>query len=47
MKKHLLLSTFLTLTLSGTAFADKHPVTGEELAADQAYTCLLYTSRCV
>ena len=38
MKKHLLLSTFLTLSLSGTAFADTHPVTGEELAADQAYT---------
>lgn len=38
MKKHLLLSTFLTLTLSGTAFADKHPVTGEELAVNQAYT---------
>lgn len=37
MKKHLLLSTILGLALTGAAFADKHPVTGEELAANQAY----------
>ena len=38
MKKHLLLSTFLGLALTGAAFADKNPKTGEELAANQAYS---------
>ena len=43
MTKHLLLTTILgaalSLSLAATpVFAGKHPVTGEELAADQAYT---------
>ena len=38
MKKHLLLSTILGLALSGTAFAEKHPVSGAELAPNQAYS---------
>ena len=38
MKKHLLLSTILSVALAGAALADKHPVTGEELATNQAYT---------
>ena len=38
MKKQLLLSTILSLALAGAAFADKHPVSGEELAGNQAYT---------
>lgn len=38
MKKTLLLSTILAMGLGLPAFADKHPVTGEELAANQSYT---------
>ena len=38
MKKALLLSTILAMGLGLPAFADKHPVTGEELAANQSYT---------
>ncbi len=38
MKKHLLLTTILGFALAGAAFAEKHPVSGEELAVDQAYT---------
>ena len=38
MKKQLLLTTVLGLTLSAPAFADKNPKTGEELATNQAYT---------
>lgn len=38
MKKHLLLSTVVSFAFSGMAFADKHPVTGEELSANQAYS---------
>jgi len=38
LKKHLLLSTVLGLALVHPAFADKNPRTGEELAANQAYT---------
>ena len=36
--KRLMLSTILTLACSFPALADKHPVTGEELAANQAYS---------
>ena len=38
MKKHLLLSSILGLSLVQPAFADKNPRTGEELADNQAYT---------
>ena len=38
MTRHLMLTTFLSLSLAMPAFADKHPVSGEELAANQAYT---------
>ena len=38
MTKHLLLTTILAVALSTPAFADKNPATGEELAANQAYT---------
>lgn len=38
MKKHLLLSTILSLSLAGAAFAAPHPKTGEELAENQAYS---------
>ncbi len=38
MKKQLLLSTILSLAFVGSAFAEKHPVSGEELSANQAYT---------
>ena len=37
MKKHLLLSTILSLSLAGAAFAAEHPKTGEELADNQTY----------
>lgn len=37
MKRRLLLSTVLALSLGGMAFADTNPRTGEELAANQAY----------
>ena len=38
MKKHLLLSTILSVAFAGAALAEKHPVSGEELSANQAYT---------
>jgi oligopeptide transport system substrate-binding protein len=38
MTKHLMLTTILGLCLTTPAWADKHPVTGEELAATQSYT---------
>ncbi len=38
MKKHLLLSTILGLTLVHPALAETNPRTGEELAENQAYT---------
>ena len=37
MKRRLLLSTVLALSLGGVAFAETNPRTGEELAANQAY----------
>ena len=37
MRRHLLLTTILGLSLASAAFADKNPRTGEELAAGQAY----------
>ena len=37
MKKYLLLSTILGMA-AFPALADQHPVTGEELAANQAYS---------
>lgn len=37
MKKHLLLSTILSLSLVSAAFAAPHPKTGEELADNQTY----------
>ena len=36
--KKIILTTMLSLTMGGTAFAEKHPVTGEELASNQAYS---------
>ena len=44
MKKNLLLSTMLSLVLALPAWAEKHPVTGEELAANQAFTYWLLDS---
>lgn len=38
MTKHLMLTTILSLALSAPVWADKNPLTGEELAANQAYT---------
>ena len=38
MTKHLLLTTVLSLSLATPVFAGKHPVTGDELAANQSYT---------
>ncbi len=38
MKKHLLLSTILSLSLAGAAIAAPHPKTGEELAENQTYS---------
>lgn len=38
MKKHLLLTTILGFAFAGAAFAEKHPASGEDLAANQAYT---------
>jgi len=38
LKKYLLLSTVLGLSLANAAWADKNPRTGEELAENQAYT---------
>ena len=38
MKRLLMLSTILGATLVQPALADKNPRTGEELAANQAYT---------
>ena len=38
MKKQLLLTTILSLALASAALAEKNPATGEELAANQAYS---------
>ena len=38
MKRTLLLSTILGMAISTAAFAQNHPVTGEALAANQAYS---------
>ena len=38
MKSTLLLSTILSAALAFPALAETHPVTGEELAANQNYT---------
>lgn len=37
MKRQFLLTTVLSLAFAMPAFADKHPTTGEDLAANQAY----------
>ena len=38
MTKHLMLTTILSLALATPVWADKNPATGEELAANQAYS---------
>jgi oligopeptide transport system substrate-binding protein len=38
MTRHFLLTTILAVTVSTPVWADKNPATGEELAANQAYT---------
>ena len=38
MTKHLMLTTILSLALATPVWADKNPTTGEELAANQAYS---------